>query len=67
MQLAQIDELYSLKTYWVCFVIVAVLTAGFLVGFGVFSHRYRGKVVYEGLTRIAWGRWRARRRGGKEL
>ena len=51
MQFAQIDELYSLKTFWVSFLVVSILTILFLASFGVLSDRYQGKIIYTGLTK----------------
>ena len=60
MQLRQIDELYSLRTYWLSFLVVGVLTGIFLVAFGVLSDRYQGKTVYRSLTKTFLKRRRQR-------
>jgi hypothetical protein len=62
MQLHQIDELYSLKTYWVSFLLVGLLTVIFLLAFGVLGDRYQGKVIYTSLTRTFLRRRRQKQR-----
>ena len=60
MQFDQINELYSIKTYWLAFLVVGIVTLAFLGGFEWLSRRYQGKIVFVGLTRT-WLRRRVER------
>ena len=51
MQFPVIEQSYSLKTFWLTFLVVAVLTLALLLVFGITSERYSGKVVFRSLTR----------------
>lgn len=62
MQFKQIDDLYSLKTYWLAFLVVGLLTIILLFAFGVLSDRYEGKIVFMSLTKIFLGRRRRKRK-----
>lgn len=64
MQFKQIDDLYSLRTYWFSFLVVAILTILFLLIFGILSDRYEGKIIFMPLTKIFLGR---RRRSQKHV
>ena len=61
MQFDQINDLYSLKTYWLSFLVVSVMTVHFLGEFEWLSSRYKGSLVFTGLTRT----WFKRRQVGK--
>ncbi|KAK5045839.1 hypothetical protein LTR84_008932 [Exophiala bonariae] len=52
IQLPEIAEMYSLKTYWLSFLVVAVLSVAFLLVFGVTTHTVEGKTIYKSLTRM---------------
>lgn len=56
MQLTEIEKLYNLKTYWVCFLIVVVASIIGLVIFGITTERVRGRTTYKSLTRTFWKR-----------
>ena len=56
VQIADLQELYTVRTYWTCFGVVVVASLLFLVVFGVVSERVEGKVVYRSLTRTIWDR-----------
>ncbi|KAL9111325.1 MAG: hypothetical protein Q9227_004202 [Pyrenula ochraceoflavens] len=60
-QFHEIDNLYSLKTYWLCFLVVAVSTIGLLFGFGLLSNKVRGRTVYKSLTEILLDKGRKRK------
>jgi hypothetical protein len=49
IQLPEIEK-YSLKTYWLCFLVVSILSVLFLVIFGVTTHTLEGKTVYRSVT-----------------
>ncbi|EXJ56745.1 hypothetical protein A1O7_07089 [Cladophialophora yegresii CBS 114405] len=51
IQLKEIDDKYSLKTYWFCFLVVMILSILFLVVFGGITHTLEGKTVYRSVTR----------------
>ena len=52
LPLEEIDKLYSLKTYWVCFVVVGVLTMLLLLFFNLANSKVTGKIAYQSLTKI---------------
>ena len=56
VQIADLQNLYTVKTYWICFVVVVVLSFLFLLTFGIISDSIEGKVVYRSLTRTIWDR-----------
>jgi Na+/proline symporter len=51
MQMAEIDELYNLKTYWMCFLVVVVASVLGLIAFGLMAKRTEGRMAYKSLTR----------------
>jgi Mg2+ and Co2+ transporter CorA len=54
IQLHEIDEMYTIKTYWVSFLVVAMLSIIFLLLFGVTTRTVEGKIIYQSLTRMVW-------------
>ncbi|KIW83410.1 hypothetical protein Z517_02655 [Fonsecaea pedrosoi CBS 271.37] len=52
IQLPEIAEKYSLKTYWLSFLVVSILSILFLVVFGVTTHTLEGQTVYRSITSI---------------
>jgi len=50
VQLPEIQQKYSLKTYWLCFMVVSILSILFLVVFGAITHTLEGKTVYQSIT-----------------
>lgn len=56
VQLTEIEELYNLKTYWVCFLVVVVTSIIGLVTFSVATDRVGGRTTYKSLTRTSWER-----------
>jgi hypothetical protein len=52
IQLPAIAEMYSIKTYWLSFLVVAVLSVAFLLVFGVTTHTVEGKTIYKSFTRM---------------
>jgi len=54
IQLPEIARIYTLKTYWLSFLVVAILSTAFLMVFGVATHTIEGKTVYKSLTRVVW-------------
>ena len=51
VQIADIQGLYTVKTYWLCFLVIAVLSILFLVIFGFASDTVEGRTVYRSLWR----------------
>jgi Mg2+ and Co2+ transporter CorA len=52
IQVGNIAEKYSLKTYWLCFLVVSVLSIAFLGAFGFYTHTVEGKTIYRSVTRM---------------
>ena len=63
LQLDEINKLYSLKTYWLCFLVVCVLTIFLLLFFNIASEQVKGKIVYKGLMRTLLHRGQMTRSG----
>lgn len=51
----------SLRTYWLTFLVVGVVTVALLIGFEGLGAHYSGRLVYQGFTRMLLER-RGRRR-----
>jgi Mg2+ and Co2+ transporter CorA len=66
LQMREIDELYSLKTYWGCFGVVGVLTVALMIAFGVVSSRVKGRIMYESMWRMGTEKLFRRRRREKD-
>jgi hypothetical protein len=62
LQMREIDELYSLKTYWGCFGVVGVLTVALMIAFGIVSSRVKGRIMYESMWRMGTEKFLGRRR-----
>lgn len=63
IQIGDIAHIYSLKTYWLCFLAVIVLSAGILFGYGLISGTVEGKTVYKSMTRMVWEKeWTGKRK-----
>jgi hypothetical protein len=45
-----VSKLYSLRTYWVCFGVVAVLTSSLLLVYTFVNGRVGGQINYQSLT-----------------
>ncbi|KIW23030.1 uncharacterized protein PV07_11262 [Cladophialophora immunda] len=50
IQLPEIAEQYTLKTYWLSFLVVSILSILFLVVFGITTHTLEGQTVYRSIT-----------------
>jgi Mg2+ and Co2+ transporter CorA len=61
IQIGDIQAIYSLKTYWVCFAVVTVLSFLFLLAFGVTASRVQGRTVYKSLLGILWDKSKAKK------
>jgi hypothetical protein len=48
--------LYTLKTYWLCFLIVVIVSIIGLVIFSIASKRVGGRTTYKSLTGNFWDR-----------
>lgn len=62
VQLQEIDNLYSLTTYWVCFMVVVLVSILGLVVFDGLTSKVRGRMTYKSLTRMGVERLKRRRR-----
>ena len=62
IQIPEIANVYTIKTYWLAFMVVAVLSVSMLFLFGLASDTVEGGTVYKSLTRILWDK---RKRGIK--
>ncbi|EXJ88408.1 hypothetical protein A1O1_05338 [Capronia coronata CBS 617.96] len=62
VQLPEITELYTLKTYWLTFLVVAILSIAFLLVFGVTTHTVEGKTIYKSITRMLWDKGKSKRK-----
>jgi Mg2+ and Co2+ transporter CorA len=51
---------YSIETFWIVFLVVAVLTISFLATFEFLASRYSGKLAYRSLTKTLFDRRRKR-------
>lgn len=52
IQLPEIEKIYSLKTYWLSFLVVSIISILFLFIFGGITHTLEGKTTYQSITRI---------------
>jgi hypothetical protein len=53
----------SLRTYWLTFMVVGLVTVAFLVSFEGLGAHYSGRLAYKGFTMMFFeSRWRRRRR-----
>ena len=50
IQIPEVQNAYTAKTYWVCFAVIMALSFLFLVGFGVISHTLEGSLIYKSAT-----------------
>ncbi|KIW19936.1 hypothetical protein PV08_00511 [Exophiala spinifera] len=50
IQLPEITEKYDLETYWLCFLVVSLLSIAFLAAFGFYTHTVEGKTIYKSVT-----------------
>ena len=64
-QLSDLANLYTIKTYWICFGVIMSLSLVGLTMFGVASGTLEGKPIYRSLTQTmvdaGRGKWKARR------
>ena len=64
-QLSDLANIYSIKTYWICFAVIMSLSFVGLALFGVASGTLEGKPIYRSFTQTiveaGKGRWKARR------
>ena len=51
VQIADLQGVYSAKTYWLCFLVISLLSIVFLAIFGVASGTVEGRTVYKSLLR----------------
>lgn len=54
IQLSEIEKLYDLRTYWLCFLVVIVGSIAGLVVFGTFTEKVGAEMTYKSLTRTLW-------------
>lgn len=53
-QLLNMENKYTIKTYWICFAAIMLLSLLFIVVFGAASGTLEGKPIYRSLTRTVW-------------
>lgn len=53
-QLLDMVNKYTIKTYWICFAVIMLLSVLSLVVFGAASGTLEGKPIYRSLTRTVW-------------
>ncbi|KEF60146.1 uncharacterized protein A1O9_04996 [Exophiala aquamarina CBS 119918] len=59
IQLPEIAEMYSIKTYWLSFLVVALLSIAFLAIFGFTTHTVEGGTIYRSFTTMVLDKGRA--------
>ncbi|KAK5274203.1 hypothetical protein LTR96_000803 [Exophiala xenobiotica] len=62
IQVGNIQDKYSLKTYWLCFLVVSVLSIAFLGAFGFYTHTVEGKTIYRSVTRMVLDVFKGKRK-----
>lgn len=64
-QLSDLANIYTIKTYWICFGVIMTLSLVFLMIFGALSGTLEGKPIYKSLTQTVLDagklKWRARK------
>lgn len=61
VQISEVEKLYNLKTYWVCFAVVTVASILVLAVFDTLAGKAGGKTTYKSLTRFLWDRARQKK------
>jgi hypothetical protein len=61
IQLPDIVDMYTLKTYWLCFLVVALASILLLFIFGIANDKVEGRTVYKSLTQILWDKSKRKR------
>ena len=51
VQIADLQGVYTVQTYWLCFLVIAILSIVFLIIFGFASDTVEGRTVYKSLWR----------------
>jgi len=51
VQIQDIQGVYTIKTYWLCFLVISVLTLILLVCFGKASNTLEGETIYRSVGR----------------
>jgi hypothetical protein len=51
VSITDLAGVYTVKTYWLCFLVIAILSIIFLTIFGVASDTVEGRTVYKSLGR----------------
>ncbi|KAL6718069.1 hypothetical protein ACLMJK_004154 [Lecanora helva] len=64
-----VSDQYSIRTYWICFAVIMIVTFLLLLMFGQISGTVEGKPIYRTLEQTAYealkGKWRMRRSKNK--
>ena len=55
VQIPELTNVYSAKTYWICFAVIMFLSFLFLVVFGIISHTLEGGLIYKSFTEAVIG------------
>ena len=56
VQIADLQGVYTVKTYWLSFLITTLLSFALLLSFGVLSDSVEGKTVYRSFTKTLLNR-----------
>ena len=54
IQVGNINQIYSLRTYWLSFLVVAVVSIVFLAAFGAAKETVKGQIEFHSLHRALW-------------
>ena len=52
VQIADLQGVYTSRTYWVAFAVIMAISVVFLIVFGVISHTLEGGLIYKSLTDV---------------
>lgn len=50
VQISDLQGVYTVQTYWICFAVIMALSFSFLVVFGKLSGTLEGKPIYRSMT-----------------
>lgn len=62
IQVGNIQQLYSLETYWLSFLVVVLMSVVSLLVFGAASSTVSNRTVYKSLTRTLWDKGKRKQR-----
>ena len=53
VNIQELEDVYTARTYWVCFAVIMALSFAFLFAFGAISQTLEGAMVYSSITQAA--------------